>query len=397
MKCSRCFSSYLSSEDDSMIRFAQDTVQDTLRARKIWEECFGDPPQFTQWYFREVSQPENTLLYEVEGQLASHLQIRFFDLSLRGIPTKSGYLAGVATYPQFRKRGYSRALIEKAFSHLLDNGASFCFLVPTTFSFYDQFGFGVCCDKTVYTVAPNELPSPAKHLWQTAGLSDTEVLNRAYLYSLQSNNGYVLRSETDWNIFMQDNLCNSRAECRFIRAGRECGYYIARFDEKKKSLLVTEYGYTSADIYLQILQQIALLGAKCDLIRVIAPTEEGIHPSLGNFCDRRETTPYAMGRILSAECALSLCAKAFSSSVCIAVEDTFLPQNNGTFHIQNHSVSRGGTADLRMNIQTLSMLFWGYIDIQTACDKRLIQGNANKAEELFSKQKNYLDNSILAF
>nr|QGT51283.1 acetyltransferase [uncultured Firmicutes bacterium] len=378
-----------------MIRFAQNTPQDTLAARKIWAECFGDPPEFLDWYFQTVYQPEHTLFYEDEGQLASHLQMRFFDLSLSGVPVRAGYLAGVATYPQFRKQGFSRALIQKAFSRLRANGANFCFLVPTVFRFYEQLGFAPCYDKMLYSLTPRELPPPTSVMWQMADENSGQFLDAAYRYALRAQNGYVLRSEKDWNIFLQDNLYNAKAECRQWRSGEDCGYYIARREANK--LFVTEYGYTSPSVFEELLRQIALFGQNMETIEILAPPSDKMYC---RFCDSRKARdiqPYGMARILSAEYALSLCAKHFSGAVSIGVKDALIAENNDVFHIQNHEISRGEKADIQLDIAALTMLFWGYIDSSTAYDMGLVYGDIDKATGLFQPQKNYLDNSVLAF
>lgn len=378
-----------------MIRFAQDTPQDSLKARKIWEDCFGDPPEFTQWYFREVYQPENTLFYEVGGQLASNLQIRFFNLCLNGIPVKAGYLAGVATYPQFRKQGYSRALIQKSFAHILANGANYCFLVPTSFAFYEQFGFAACYNKTLCTIDPKELPRPASCLWKSTDTGSGMLLNSARNSFLQDCNGYVLRSLKDWNIFLQDNLHNVKADCRFFRIGDDSGYYIAR--AKDDSLFVSEYGYTSPFIASRLLEQISLAGQNMRTIEILVPPKDSPYSNFFGLRGTYDTQPYAMARILSAEDALTLCARNFSGSVCIGVKDSVIAENNGIFHIQNHTVTRDGTPDIFLDISTLTKLVWGYTDITSAYNMGLIKGTIQKAEGLFLPQNNFLDNSILAF
>lgn len=380
-----------------MIRFAQNIPQDTLQARKIWAECFGDPPVWLEWYFQEVYEPENTLFYEVDGHLASHLQMRYFDLSLRGRTVRAGYLAGVATYPQYRKQGFSRALIEKAFAHLRAGGAEICFLVPTIFRFYERLGFATCYDKTLYQITHHELPLPADEPWQQAGTDSGLVLDAAYRYALRGDNGYVLRSEKDWRTFLQDNIDNGGAECRFWQNGEACGYFLARRNAEENKMFVIEYGYTSPDIRTKVLRQIARTAQSVRKLELLVPPDDRLYT---NFCDcrtARSVQPYAMARVLSAEYALSLCAKDFCGSVRIAVADPLIAENNGVFTVENHAVSCGGTADIQLDIQTLAMLVWGYVDWNVAYDMRLIHGDVRKAEGLFQVQKNYLDNAVLAF
>ena len=112
------------------------TNEQKEQVKSLWDYCFQDGAAFTDWFFNNVYKSDNTLVICEESRVVSALQIFYHDLSFCGEKIKAGYIAGVSTYPKFRKRGYASALMETAFSVIYKNGADVAMLIPVNFNFY---------------------------------------------------------------------------------------------------------------------------------------------------------------------------------------------------------------------------------------------------------------------
>ena len=82
-------------------RMARPGEESELRA--LWTAVFGDEPEYLDTYFRELYAPENVRVIEADGRIVSAAHIVFFG--------SRRYIYAVATYPEYRGRGYGRAVV----------------------------------------------------------------------------------------------------------------------------------------------------------------------------------------------------------------------------------------------------------------------------------------------
>ncbi|NLJ01125.1 MAG: GNAT family N-acetyltransferase [Bacteroidales bacterium] len=133
----------------------------------MWKRCFGDPDNYMELYFRDKYRPENTLLY-MEGTTAvASLQMLDYKFSFHGKEIPVIYLSGVCTLPEYRKRGYTRALLIEGFNVAKRRGVPLMLLVPQEkwlMELYAKYGFARAFDP-----GTAELPSlkelMSKHRW----------------------------------------------------------------------------------------------------------------------------------------------------------------------------------------------------------------------------------------
>ncbi len=118
--------------------------QEKAEIYNLWHICFGDTKKYMDWYFSKVYKTENTLALYCDGKIASSLQIIPYTLKLKDKEILCGYVAGVSTLPQFRYRGFSKALMEKADEVMKERGYSAAFLIPFNFDFYKKHGYKIC-------------------------------------------------------------------------------------------------------------------------------------------------------------------------------------------------------------------------------------------------------------
>ncbi len=125
----------------------------------------------------------------VDGKMVGGLILWRFEQVVRGRIKVMGGIAGVWSYPEFRDRGYVRALVEKVVIQMPQLGMSVSMLLPFKQSFYQRLGY-VAANANLKLKIP--LAGLAHHLklslenWRLARLPTIEVrdLVQAFLQDL---------------------------------------------------------------------------------------------------------------------------------------------------------------------------------------------------------------------
>ena len=102
----------------------------------LWEQAFGDPPEFIEQFFRTGFAPDRCLTAEEDGQLLAALY--WFDCRWEG--KKIAYLYAIATDEHHRGKGICHALMTQTHKILQDRGYVGALLVPAEESLEKLYG-----------------------------------------------------------------------------------------------------------------------------------------------------------------------------------------------------------------------------------------------------------------
>lgn len=106
----------------------------------LWQQAFGDEPEFSNFVFDKFAGFDHTYVEEQSGQivaLACAVPVTLGEL--RGF-----YLYGLNTRAELRGKGIMRALLQALEQQLAGGGAAFTVLVPANeplFGFYEKLGY----------------------------------------------------------------------------------------------------------------------------------------------------------------------------------------------------------------------------------------------------------------
>ncbi|WP_141771825.1 GNAT family N-acetyltransferase [Rossellomorea aquimaris] len=78
-----------------------------------------------------------------EGSLAAKLHLLSLEVWLGNVKYPLGGVAGVATYPEYRRNGFVRRLLSHALDEMNDKGQTISMLHPFDIHFYRKFGWEV--------------------------------------------------------------------------------------------------------------------------------------------------------------------------------------------------------------------------------------------------------------
>ena len=296
-----------------MVRFAD--KEDLSFLKHAWKVCFDDPQSFIDWNFANNFSYADTLIAECDGAPASNLQLMPHRISLRGREYAVNYVSGVATLPQFRKRGLVRELFAFSFPEMKKRHQPISLLVPFNYEFYEKFGYRQCYEK-VFRYA-DILPEGECVTTLSPALID--ALDGIYRREMQHHAGYALRTKNDWHKILEDLLLLSHGQ-----------------------VWLSQEGYA-----------------------LITPRNEGgfeAHEVLGScpIAFREETKPFAMARIVDAMEVLNSLAPEFLMPVRLRIRDEQILQNNLTVSIANGAVTPCEGFDIDLDIKDLAAVLFGF-------------------------------------
>ena len=93
------------------------------------------------------------------GEMMSTLSVTDFEVNFDGQRCKMGGVGGVATPPQFRRRGGIRACFTLALPELYRAGYDFSYLFPFSTAYYRKFGYESCVQRLACTLDLSLVPS----------------------------------------------------------------------------------------------------------------------------------------------------------------------------------------------------------------------------------------------
>lgn len=129
----------------------------TADLRKLWQEAFGDPDDFTDLFFTKGFSPDRCHCIWDNGAPVSALY--WFDCALNG--HKLAYIYGVATRKSYQGKGLAGKLMQQTHEILKNRGYAGAILVPagaSLFDYYRKFGYETATTVTRIACAPADTP-----------------------------------------------------------------------------------------------------------------------------------------------------------------------------------------------------------------------------------------------
>ena len=113
---------------------------DEIACKELWTAAFGDDEQFIDSFLIRYYSRSRMLTAEYEGRTAAMLHLLPFESQLG----RTTYIYGVATAPEFRRRGLAGKLMGEAMQLIADRDDDAALLIPSEEwlrGFYAAYGF----------------------------------------------------------------------------------------------------------------------------------------------------------------------------------------------------------------------------------------------------------------
>lgn len=169
---------------------------DKEEIKALFDLCFPEEPGFNSYFFDTRYNYKNTLVYKINGEIVSSLQMLPYNHTYLGDVT---YIYGACTAPKYRGRSIMSNLLEFSFQKDMKNNVKASVLIPANkslFGFYDRFGYktGFYCSENIeclknYHIGEKDIDLTIKK----AEESSVGEIKRIYNTSLKKV-GYIERS-----------------------------------------------------------------------------------------------------------------------------------------------------------------------------------------------------------
>ncbi len=400
---------------------------DKERIKNIWRYCFDDKEIFVDWFFKDKYCPDNTLVaYEGEVPM-SNLQLIPYRISFKGEELNASYMVGVATMPEARGKGYVEELIVESLKVMRKRKELISILIPFRYDFYRRYGWEVCYNHNSYRVEPSMLKPLIKKYGKTRpidfrSMNDIEALKKIYHGFVFGKNGYIIRSNNDWENILEDMLIYERKGYFLQGDNGEEGYIL--FGISEKHLNIHEMAYVNSDAYRAILGFVYMHSAQANTVIWKAPSDDKTYAFLSEPRQIATICPFAMARVVDVAEVLRLLIKFVDSDfrLTVCVKDKLAKWNNGVFEIKNGEISTtdinlrdksklcntndwsqgiicdkllGDKPDISCDINTFTQLAMGYITVLDAYKIGLVDvkdsSSIDRTNIIFKLENNYIN------
>ncbi|MBM7662377.1 putative acetyltransferase [Bacillus mesophilus] len=376
--------------------------------RQLTEDDFKESLELSQYAF-QYKVPESDLpkrkegfkKHEVwgefdQGRLTSKLHILSLQVFLGEQPISMGGIAGVATWPEYRRNGSVSRLINQSLQSMKDKGQSISFLHPFDFHFYRRFGWEFCFSQKKVTVEKKDLhfmkAAPGKVSRITDELTPVYEMYESFT---KKYNGMLKRDLSWW----QQSIVSP--EYQFViytnEAGTPTGYLL--FKNAEKLLDVQEFVYLDEEARRGLWNFICQHDSMVDKVELVLTEDDQLPFLLRNPKVKIEIVPYFMARIVDAKAFLSQYPFLHQEGeLVLHIKDEQAEWNCTSLKLSNGEISEASSGEqgLTLDIQSLTAVLLRAQKAQFLHEVGSIQGNL-KDIQLLSESVPNRNTSLVDF
>jgi len=341
--------------------------------------------------------PERVWAYFDNENLVSKMTILPFEAWLHGVKFKMGGIAGVATWPEYRRKGLVSGLLKHGLKSMREQGQTISILHPFSFPFYRKFGWETLTDFRKYELETNQLPVYPPYAGTICRERNAAKLQEVYEPFAARYSGMLVRDEVWWQKLLRDK--NDNVAIYENADGAVRGYLM--YSVKDHAMAVEELVALDEESRRALWRFIADHDSMMKKITVTAPMDDALPFLLADPRIKQETIPYCMARIVDVLPLLERFPWAPirpgdepESRIRLRVRDEHAPWNNGVYALarQGETVTVGivesdaagaaGGDALDCDIATLSAMLFGYQRPTFMYRIGRLQGDASQADLL---------------
>ena len=325
--------------------------------------------------------------------LASTLIIIYFYQRVRGATFLMAGIAGVATKPEYRRKGLVRTLFEKTFEFCQEKEMYISTLYPFKYSYYEQFGY-VWVDS--FTFITGWLHDLKKYEIENYSVEEEKSRDKALkriqpLYEKYYNmtNGLINRNKTT-------NCLSKRLDKGFFffskdESGTDTGYLVTWFIEEN-ILGIREMFAPDVKTRKVFWNFIQLHEGHRKYFKILdfQPHEIQTYPYLNEpRVKKAEYNSNSMLRIINIEQTLNkLHYPNITTDIFLDIRDDFCTWNSGIWHLTIKDSkgivekSNKTNVDLSIEIKGLAQLIAGFRNSKELTEQELIDGKKEDLDKI---------------
>lgn len=352
--------------------------------------------------------PNQVWGYFVDGAMAAKLTVLNFRTWLNGKSFAMGGIAGVATWPEYRRNGMVGQLLVQALKAMREQGQTISFLAPFKFEFYRKYGWETYVDYLKYEIPVDKLPK-----FQAAEGSSIlrvtksgEILNPIYAKFAKAYNGMMERDADWWNNRYLKFKKGIAAVYKNAQ-GEQRGYVF--YQVKDTVATIHELVFLDEEARRGLWKFIADHDSMITKVEVNAPVDDQLPFLVHDPKFKQEKITYFSARIVDVEAFLTQYvyeARDGAESIYLHISDKHADWNQGVYRLQFTDNGKAAIVAklsedeipaedqlLSCNIQTLTALFMGYQKAGFMARVERLQGSeelVSRLEDAIPRRTTYL-------
>ncbi|PES39250.1 GNAT family N-acetyltransferase [Bacillus thuringiensis] len=302
----------------------------------------------------------------MEGEdLAAKLHLIPFHIYIGKEKFKMGGVAGVATYPEYRRSGYVKELLQDSLQTMKKDGYTVSMLHPFAVSFYRKYGWELCANLVTCHMTKSDLVMKKQVNGTVKRFNKEnhpEEVEKLYEVFAERFSGMLVREKNWWLQAVYDDLTLA---IYYDENKRAAGYMLYKIENYKMTVeeFVPLHNEARNGLWNFICQHDSMIK---ELEMTVSENEPLLY-SLQEPRVKTEIKPYFMGRIVDVEQFLKQYELSWNNvqqEVILHITDAFAPWNNVSVRLANHEITimKEETIDkgIKLDINALSTIMFGY-------------------------------------
>lgn len=266
-----------------------------------------------------------------------------YPINFDGNPCTMTGIGGVATLPQYRRRGGIRHCFEQALQDMYNSGYEFSYLYPFSTAYYRKFGYELCCEKYNYHLMLSFIPN--YNVLGTCTLIDSEHNNLDAIKEIHSvwedkYNMMVHNEDCDYKWIIDSNPYKDQIFTYLYRSddGIPKAYFTFKNVDTSEGRIMqcNRFVYKDLEGFKGILTLAKSFSSDHTFIDFSLPIDQYITPLIPewsmNACSCKKINA-GMARVIHVEKVLEKASYIGSGSIRFSIHDPYIIENNKTFYI----------------------------------------------------------------
>lgn len=347
----------------NVIRLKEDKFREALR---LSEYAFQYKVEEERMQQQLTKMKESHEVYGImEGEdLAAKLHLIPFHIYIGKEKFKMGGVAGVATYPEYRRNGYVKELLQHSLQTMKKDGFTVSMLHPFAVTFYRKYGWELCANLLVCHLTKSDLVMKKQVNGTVKRFNKEnhpEEVEKLYETFAERFSGMLVRNEKWWLQAVYEDLTLA---IYYDENKTAAGYMLYKIENYKMTVdeFVPLHNEARNGLWNFICQHDSMIK---ELEMTVSENEQLLY-TLQEPRVKTEIKPYFMGRIVDVEQFLKqyeLNWNNVQQEVILHITDSFAPWNNVSVRLANYEIAiieEPMDKGINLDINALSTILLGY-------------------------------------
>ncbi|HDR7778686.1 TPA: GNAT family N-acetyltransferase [Bacillus tropicus] len=347
----------------NVIRLKEDKIREALR---LSEYAFQYKVEEERMQQQLTKMKESHEVYGImEGEdLAAKLHLIPFHIYIGKEKFKMGGVAGVATYPEYRRSGYVKELLQHSLQTMKKDGYTVSMLHPFAVTFYRKYGWELCANLLVCHLTKSDLVMKKQVNGTVKRFNKEnhpEEVDKLYETFAERFSGMLVRNEKWWLQAVYEDLTLA---IYYDENKTAAGYMLYKIENYKITVdeFVPLHNEARNGLWNFICQHDSMIK---ELEMTVSENEQLLY-TLQEPRVKTEIKPYFMGRIVDVEQFLKqyeLNWNNVQQEVILHITDSFAPWNNVSVRLVNYEITiieEPMDKGIKLDINALSTILLGY-------------------------------------